>query len=185
VTIIDNNGCTIESSATITEPDLLTASAIGEALLCFGDNNGDIDLTISGGSQPYTYQWDNGAGTDEDPIGLIVGEYNVTITDNNGCTVESSATITEPIALAAGATGEALLCFGDSDGDIDLTVSGGSQPYTYQWDNGAGTDEDPTGLTANDYTVTITDNNGCMIETAAAITQPDELLASAQGETLL
>ncbi|MEO1438743.1 MAG: SprB repeat-containing protein, partial [Bacteroidota bacterium] len=157
----------------------------GEALLCFGDSDGDIDLTVSGGTLPYTYTWDNGAGTDEDPVGLTAGDYAVTVTDNNGCTIERSASITEPTELIAAATGEILLCFGDSDGNIDLTVSGGSQPYTYIWDNGAGTDEDPVGLTAGDYAVTVTDNNGCTIERSASITEPAELVATATGEALL
>ncbi|MEO1438745.1 MAG: SprB repeat-containing protein, partial [Bacteroidota bacterium] len=172
VTVTDNNGCMIESSASITEPTELMASATGEALLCFGDSDGDIDLTVSGGTLPYTYSWDNGAGTDEDPSDLPVGDYAVTVTDNNGCTIESSASIAEPTELIASVTGEALLCFGDSDGDIDLTVSGGTLPYTYSWDNGAGTDEDPSDLTAGDYTVTVTDNNGCTIESSASITEP-------------
>ncbi|MEM6722396.1 MAG: T9SS type B sorting domain-containing protein, partial [Bacteroidota bacterium] len=184
VTVTDNNGCIVESSASITQPTELIASATGEALLCFGDADGTIDLTVSGGSQPYTYEWDNGAGTDEDPGDLIAGDYAVTVTDNNGCTIESSASITQPNELLAITVGETLLCFGANNGDIDLTVSGGSQPYTYQWNNGAGDNEDPSGLTAGDYTVTVTDNNGCSITSSASVLQPDLLTAIAVGEEL-
>ncbi|MEM6722654.1 MAG: gliding motility-associated C-terminal domain-containing protein [Bacteroidota bacterium] len=184
VTVTDNNACLITASAEITEPPLLTGTATGEGLLCFGDTDGDIDLAIGGGTPPYTYQWDNGAGTVEDPTGLSAGDYNVTVTDNNGCEFTANASITEPNELLGNATGEALLCFGDTDGDITLTINGGTLPYTYQWDNGAGTDEDPTGLVIGDYSVTVTDNNGCSITSSASITQPDELTASAVGEAL-
>ncbi|MEO1434344.1 MAG: hypothetical protein AAFV80_02325, partial [Bacteroidota bacterium] len=185
LSLTDANGCMVNDQIDLTEPMPLTAASTGAALLCFADADGNIDLSVGGGVLPYTYLWDNGAGTDEDPSSLMVGDYTVTITDNNGCTIESSASITEPTELMASATGEALLCFGDSDGNIELNVSGGTLPYTYSWDNGAGTDEDPIGLPVGDYAVTVTDNNGCTTESSASITEPTELMASATGEALL
>ncbi|MEM7106044.1 MAG: hypothetical protein AAF502_23130, partial [Bacteroidota bacterium] len=168
ITVSDNNGCSETASATITEPPLLTASATGEILLCNGDSDGDIDLSVGGGTAPYTFTWDNGS-TDEDLSNLTAGTYCVTVTDNNGCAATACADITEPPILIASATGEALLCNSDSDGDIDLTVGGGTAPYTFTWDNGS-TDEDPSGLTAGTYCVTVTDNNGCTATTCVDIT---------------
>ncbi|MEM7103842.1 MAG: gliding motility-associated C-terminal domain-containing protein, partial [Bacteroidota bacterium] len=176
VTVTDNNGCTATACADITEPDLLSANAVGEMLLCNGDTDGDIDLTVTGGTIPYTYNWDNGS-TDEDPSGLVAGTYCVTVTDNNGCTATACADVTEPGLLAATATGEMLLCNGDTDGDINLTVTGGIPGYTFTWDNGS-TDEDPSGLAAGTYCVTVTDNNGCTATACADIAEPPGIAAT-------
>ncbi|MCP9754944.1 adhesin, partial [Lacihabitans sp. CCS-44] len=98
-----------------------------------------IDLTVSGGTSPYTYNWSNTATT-QDLTGLAAGTYSVTITDANGCQTTASATITQPAAaLAQSLTQTNVLCFGNSTGAIDLTVSGGTSPYTYNWSNTATT----------------------------------------------
>ncbi len=185
VTVTDANGCIATATADVTEPPLLTASAIDGALACNGDTNGSIDLTVTGGTMPYTYQWDNGAGIIEDPIDLGAGIYTVLVSDANGCIATATAEITEPALLLAVATGEALACNGDTNGDIDLTVNGGTAPYTYQWDNGAGTSEDPTGIGIGTYNVTVTDANGCIATATADITEPTLLTAAATGEALL
>ena len=127
---------------------------------CAGSNDGAIDLTVSGGTTPYTYNWNNGATT-QDLSGLAGGTYSVTVTDANGCTgvgiynvPESSAMLT----LSADIT--PVTCAGDQDGAIDLTVAGGTAPYTYLWSNGE-TTRDISGLAGGDYTVTVTDTYGC------------------------
>ena len=170
VTFTDNNGCTTTESVTITEPRVLAASSSQTNGNCNGSSNGAIDLTVSGGNAPYTYTWDNGATT-QDLAGLTAGTYNVTVTDNNGCTTTESVTITEPSALIAASSQTNVNTYGDNDGTIDLTVSGGTAPYTYTWDNGA-TTQDLSGLTAGTYNVTVTDNNGCMETVAVDITEP-------------
>ena len=168
---------TFEETYTVTEPDALSASSTSQDISCNGADDGSIDLTVSGGTTDYTFAWDNGAGANEDPIDLGPGDYTVTITDANGCTlIEGPITISEPDALSAIANRNDVTCFGEDDGSIDLTVSGGTTDYTFEWDNGAGNDEDPTGLAPGDYTVTITDANGCtLVEGPLTINEPDEL----------
>lgn len=137
----------------------LTSTSTFTEVSCAGDSDGAIDLTPVGGTSPYTFSWTGGAGTSEDPSGLPAGSYTVTITDNAGCQTEETIIVTEPlpITLSATSTDEIM----GSDGTIDLTVSGGTAPYIFSWTGGAGSSEDPSGLSGGSYTVTVGDANGC------------------------
>jgi hypothetical protein len=183
VTITDANGCTTTASVTITEPTAtLGATTTQTDVLCFGNSSGAVDLSVVGGTAPYTYLWSNGATT-EDLSNVAAGTYNVTITDGNGCTITSSVTITEPTAtLAATTTQTDVLCFGNSSGAVDLSVVGGTAPYTYLWSNGA-TSEDLTNIAAGTYDVTITDGNGCTITSSVTITEPTAALSATTTQT--
>ena len=183
VMVTDANGCTGTASATITQPDVLTASATGSAVLCFGDATGTVTLTVNGGTAPFTYNWSNQA-TSQNLSGLVASRYNVTITDANGCTATASANVTEPTLLTAAAGGSAVSCFGDITGTITLNVGGGRTPYTYLWNTGATTKE-LNGVGAGAYTVTVTDANGCTVLSLASVTQPDLLVASGSNTNVL
>ncbi|MFH1320582.1 MAG: reprolysin-like metallopeptidase [Bacteroidota bacterium] len=128
---------------------------------CNGDSDGSATVTPSGGTAPYTYQWNDPAlQITATATGLVAGNYNITVTDANGCTANDNETITEPDALSLSFSVTDASCGGCSDGAIDLTVSGGTSPYTYLWSNSA-TTQDINGLLAGTYTVTVTDANGC------------------------
>jgi len=178
VTATDANGCTTTQTVTITQPQgALTLSTTQVNVLCFGNSTGSVNLTVSGGTAPYTYLWSNN-GTVEDPSGMAAGPYTVTVTDANGCTANSSVTITQPAAgLALSTTQVNVLCSGNNTGSVNLTVTGGTAPYTYLWSNN-GTAEDPTGMAAGTYTVTVTDASGCTANTTVTITQPSTLTSS-------
>lgn len=158
-TITDSLGCMLMDSVMINEPDELTAAAATQNISCFGEQDGESTITPAGGTPMYTIVWlpnDTSATADS----LAAGTYTFAITDMNGCMYTDSVTITEPAELSLTATSSDELM--GSDGSIDLTVSGGTAPYTYAWDNGAGNVEDPSGLTGNlTYMVTVTDDNGC------------------------
>jgi gliding motility-associated-like protein len=176
VTVTDANGCTATTTVTITQPSNLTSSYTQVNVGCFGNGTGSIDLTVSGGVGPYTYAWSNNA-TQEDLQNIPSGVYTVVATDANGCTTTQTVTITQPQApLALSTTQVNVLCFGNSTGSVNLTVTGGTAPYTYLWSNN-GTAEDPTGMAAGAYTVTVTDANGCTAQTSVTITQPQAGLA--------
>jgi gliding motility-associated-like protein len=157
----DAAGCFDIKPVNVTVNASPTASVVVTDVLCFGGNTGAVDLTVVGGTAPYTYLWSNSATT-EDISGLVVGSYNVTVTDASGCTATASAIVNEPLAALAGSTvvTNVSCTGGGSDGAIDLTVTGGTGPYTFLWSNGA-TTEDISGLTIANYTVVITDANGC------------------------
>lgn len=153
------SGCTDSLTLIVTEPAALASSTTATDVNCNGGTDGEVDLTITGGTSPYTFDWDNNETT-EDISGLIAGTYEVIIMDSLGCSDTISETVAEPTALVLSGTvvNETL----GNDGSIDLTVSGATPSYTFSWDNGAGTDEDPSGLLGNTtYTVTVTDTNGC------------------------
>ena len=158
------------SVLTITQADLTH-------LDCNGDSDGAIDITVSGGASPYTFAWSNSEAT-EDISGLIAGDYTVTITDAMSNTVTETYTITEPGAISFGSTFTEPTCNGDSDGSIDITVGSGTPPYTFAWSNSE-TTEDLSNIPAGDYTVTITDDNGCTIVETVTVTEPDELALNA------
>ncbi|WP_445711210.1 beta strand repeat-containing protein [Flavobacterium sp.] len=178
-TITDANGCTKIQSATITQPTALVASAITDNnASCNGGSNGGATASATGGTAPYTYAWSNGATT-ASITGVIAGTYNVTITDDNGCTDMASITITEPAALVASAiTDNNVSCNGGSNGAATASATGGTAPYTYAWSNAA-TTASITGIVAGTYTCTITDANGCTDMASITITEPTALVASA------
>ena len=127
--------------------------------------------------------WDDGAGqTTTTATNLAPGDYTVTVTDDNGCTFTTPAvTITEPTALTATATKvQDVQCNGAADGIISVSASGGTPNYTYLWDDGAGqTTTTATNLAPGNYTVTVTDDNGCTFTTpAVTITEPNALVAN-------
>ena len=110
---------------------------------------------------PYTYNWSNGATT-QNISGLYAGTYNVSITDANGCTAAATGVVNQPSgALTSSvASSQDILCYGGNNGSVTLSVVGGTAPYTYLWSNGA-TTQNITSITAGTYSVTITDANNC------------------------
>lgn len=141
-----------------------TATSI-TALDCFGDTDGEInvDVTLNGTATTSTYEWDDAnTTTTQNLTGIGAGTYMITVTDDNGCTAQASATVSEPTVLSGTTTTTAET--NGNDGSIDLTPSGGTAPYSYDWTGPNGftsTDQSPTGLEGGAYEVTITDNNGC------------------------
>lgn len=177
VTISDANGCATIFNATITIPvSTISITTSITQVSCFGGSTGEIDITPSGGTSSYTFDWGDGVTT-EDRIGLPVGSYSVSITDANGCAIFHT-TVTQPAsALDASASTTNLNCFGDSNGEVDLTPIGGTSPYTFDWGGGVIT-EDRTGLTSGVYSVTITDSNGCVKTLSPSVTEPAEIVSS-------
>ena len=173
VTITDQLSNTSTANATITEPSALALSTSQINVSCNGGNDGSIDLTSAGGTSPYNFSWSNGANT-EDIGSLISDTYEVTVTDNNGCTATTSTIINEPPAIVITPVITTISCNGLSDGSIDISVSNGVSPYSFTWSNGAIT-EDLSGLSAGTFEVIITDVNGCTATTVVIIDEPAPL----------
>ncbi|MEZ4926222.1 MAG: hypothetical protein R3A50_08095 [Saprospiraceae bacterium] len=174
VTVTDANMCTKSASQMITEQSALQLNTTQVNVSCNGGADGSIDLTVTGGKSPYTYSWSNGA-TSEDISGLSVGTYGVTVTDANMCTKASSVTLTEPTPINLSTEQSNVTCFGASNGEIGLIAFGGTPGYSFNWSNGA-TSQDLSGIPAGTYTVTVTDANSCTATTSTTITQPDEIM---------
>ena len=175
LTITDAQSCQIDTTLIISEPAILQASSINTNILCFGNSTGGIDLSVIGGTIPYSYTWNNGIIT-EDITVLPSGVYTVDIVDDNGCTIQYTTTLTQPAQpLSISETHQDILCFGDSTGNIDLTVNGGTAAYNYSWDSGQNS-EDLTNIPSGTYTVIIEDANNCQETISITLTQPQSLI---------
>ncbi|MCF8237812.1 MAG: hypothetical protein K9I85_06625, partial [Saprospiraceae bacterium] len=170
VTVTDQNGCTKTGSYPINEPSALILSITKTDVSCAGASDGSIQLTVTGGTPGYTYLWSTGATT-PDLAGLNAGVYAVTVTDQNGCTQTGSYPINEPSALILNITKTDVSCAGASDGSIQLTVTGGTIPYTYTWSNGASS-KDIQNISGGTYAVTVSDGNGCSNSKTVVIDEP-------------
>lgn len=175
VVVSDANGCSKSVSASITEPAALVASIRGVVdVNCYGEKTGKIDVSVSGGSVPYSYVWNNGA-TQQNLLNVPAGDYQVTIKDAKGCVNTLSASIKQPQTLAVALdTIHHVLCNGDNKGMVDITVSGGTLPYNYVWSNGV-TSEDLLNVLAGNYSVKVRDSKGCLQSLSVSINQPQKL----------
>lgn len=182
VTITDENGCTTSDSVEIVEPPQLVASIDStHQISCFGANDGAARVAVSGGTGTMTYLWNSlPEQTTALATGLPAGLYIVTVTDENGCIALDSVEISEPAQLIAGIDStHQIRCFGDNDGAMRVAATGGTGDYAYSWNS---TPEQTTalatGLVAGWYTVTVTDENGCVAIDSAEIIEPDPILTS-------
>ena len=157
----------------INEPTDIDATFIITDVLCNGDANGALDMTTSGGTPGYTFDWST-SETTEDIATLAPGAYTVLITDANGCIAFKGATVNEPDAIVLDLHVTDVACFGDSTGTIDLTVIGGTPTYTYTWDNGE-TTEDLIDLMSGWYVIDVVDGNGCTAIDSAEVMEADSL----------
>ncbi|MBN1949633.1 MAG: gliding motility-associated C-terminal domain-containing protein [Bacteroidales bacterium] len=178
VTVTDNSDArTAQASAIISEPALvLSSGVIGTNLDCNGDNSGIADLTVTGGTLPYSFTWSNGSLI-EDLVNVAANTYTYTVTDKNGCLTEGSVIITQPSAMDISiSVAASILCNGESTGSLTALATGGEGIKSYIWDDpGTQTDPTATDLGAGLYTVIATDQNGCSVEDSYQLTEPAEL----------
>jgi parallel beta-helix repeat protein len=169
-TVINANGCTDTDTVEVV---VSTAPAIANAttnVSCGGLGDGAIDLTVTGGTGPYSYQWSNSATT-EDLTGLSGGFYSVTVIDSgtvSNCAYLMNYQLIEPTTLSVNVDTVNMTCNGN-DGSINITTYGGSPIYTYNWSTAA-TTEDLTNAPAGTHTVSITDANGCETTATGTVT---------------
>jgi len=185
-TVVDANGCTSTTSVTVTEPTLLVVSTStsdfnGYGVSCNGGSNGEVVVSATGGTTPYS-----GTGNN---AGLSAGNYSYTVTDANGCASTVSATITEPAALSVALTGSdyngyGVSCYNSTDGSVSSAVTGGVGPFTYSWNNGSSADN-ISGLGAGDYSVMVTDANGCVENDNISLSEPTKVAISATNTEIL
>lgn len=179
VTITDGASCTKVLTNSIVQPEQLVTSHTYNNITCYGLANGSIDLTIEGGTQPYSILWSNG-DTNEDINNLMPTTYIYTVTDANNCTSSNSQQITQPNQLEVSADIVNNLCHGDTNGSIDITISGGTTPYDITWSNTdyVNAQNDIVNAPADTYTLNIVDQNNCSIEETYTITEPEGILLS-------
>jgi hypothetical protein len=166
VTVTDNAGCIKTLTATVTQSTAITITNAVTDVKCRNGSTGAINITVSGGTSPFTYSWSNTATT-EDLSNIAAGSYTVTVTDSKSCIKSSTSTVSQPAAeltITKAITHETA----GNDGAINITVSGGTSPYTYLWSNGK-TTEDISGLPGGTYSVTVTDSKSCTKSESAVV----------------
>jgi len=183
VKVIDNTGLVAADTITITQP--VTGPSITIAFntneFCNGAQTASALVNpATGGEPPYTYNWSPNGGTNLVANNLAAGTYTITATDNHGCTDTASVSITQPATAVSitmdSNTNEA--CYGDQTASAEANAAiGGTAPYRYYWSPGGDTNLIESGLSAGIYTITATDNNGCIATTSVSITQPAAALS--------
>ena len=168
LTMMDISGCTDVATVSITVQPDLTVNLVPTNISCFGEVDGEATATPTNGTSPYTYLWDDGLGqTTTTATGLAAGTYTVIVTDANSCDDTLTTTIIEPTEIFI--TGVMSYDNGTSNGAIDATITGGTTPYaSFLWST-TETIEDISGLAAGDYTLTVTDDNGCTKDTTFTV----------------
>ncbi|MFO7790510.1 MAG: PKD domain-containing protein, partial [Bacteroidales bacterium] len=165
ITVTDANGCSAGQQYTIDQPTELVYDTAYQHVDCNGNYTGMAEIIPSGGVTPYTYTWSNSADTSL-LDNIAAGEYDVTVTDANGCTVSESFTITEPDELLVSFNNDMAICEGQAF-DLIATPIGGTAPYTIFWDDGSGYTTGPTSQTVSpdtttSYSVYVEDAHGCV-----------------------
>jgi len=172
VLITTANGCTTTAGIIVTQPSSALSLLQSQTnVSCNGGNNGSASIIVSGGTTGYTYLWSNGQSSSTSN-GLIAGTYTATVNDANGCTVTATYSIVQPQVLSSNVlVVNNVSCSAGANGLAIVSVSGGTGFYTYSWSNAQNT-QTASGLSAGNYTVTVTDANGCTSTSTVIITQP-------------
>lgn len=176
VVATDANGCTSTDTVVVANPALLGIQFVSAQMpSCFGFSNGNASFNASGGTGTLSYQWIPTGGNQPLASNLSAGNYQCIVTDLNGCSDTGSVSLTQPSALAIAAPSlQQVSCFGLSNGQASVAVSGATPPYSYLWNTGSTTNSS-SNLVAGNYSVVVTDAQGCVDSVFAQITQPPAL----------
>ena len=168
VTVTDACGALVDSINISVTPVVTATYDKPDNILCFGQAIATIEVTPINGILPYTYAWGDTNLVTFNRDSLSAGKYYFTVTDACNSTYLDSVTINQPGALSLSMITTNVSFTGLSDGAIDLIMSGGTQPYQFDWSNGVVV-EDQKDIPAGEYSITVTDNNGCVISDSSSI----------------
>lgn len=178
VTITGANNCSQTFNINVNSNSNLAITATNTNATCFGGNDGSANVVVNGGTPPYSFLWFPDGQTTQAISGLSAGNYSVQVTDNSGCIITQSITISEPteIGLSLIVVTDPL-CVGNCNGTASIAASGGTLPYTYLWSNGSTTNS-ATGLCPGSYDLFVTDANGCQKTEVITVNAPDPILVT-------
>jgi gliding motility-associated-like protein len=171
---IDANQCRDTNTVTILQPTPVATSASMTPTSCNGGANGTVSALANGGVGNFVFNWTPINQTGASITGLTAGTYTVTASDSNGCTATANITVTQPTPVSATLTSVNVSCAGGNNGSATAVGGGGTPGFTYLWSNGSAGPQ-INNLVAGNYTVTVTDNNGCTATNSIAVLQPSPL----------
>ena len=162
IIVSDANACTATDNVIVTVNSIPTYTFTSDSVNCYSGTDGSINISPTGGIQPYSYTWNPMVSYDSAAINISAGLYYITVTDSNGCYAIGNIPLNQPAQLTLNTSGDVVICYGDST-VISTSSNGGTGNHSYFWDNGLGTGSsftvNPTTTTI--YTVSVTDANGC------------------------
>lgn len=176
VVVSDQHSCSTSVNAVLTQTAGLNLSTTQVNPTCYGSANGSITLHVNGGTAPFIYYWSTGATT-QNLSNLSGGSYTVEVHDANNCSATKMVFVTEPAEMVVNYTKNNVVCNGQSNGSINVNVSGGTGPYIYHWSNNSIT-QNLSSLPAGYYTLSVTDANNCTSQLNVTIDQPVALSAN-------
>jgi gliding motility-associated-like protein len=180
VTVTNASGCSATAGISIANPPAITANLISvQNVSCNAATDGEATVSGSGGTPPYIFQWDASANDQNTATatGLAAGDYSVSVADANDCSAILQVTIEEPAPIHVSFSAEPVSCFGFRDGATEAAATGGNVPYLFNWSNGE-TGPQLDSLFAGDYSLTLTDAQGCSTVAVSTVTQPDSALTA-------
>ncbi len=166
LTILDANTCTATSNLLLAEPNLLNATITSTNLICFDDSTGSAVASGVGGTLPYSYKWSNDVLTDSINK-LTASIYTLTLTDANNCETTSTVAITQSAKISIAINTTDFVC-GQNYGIVSVSAFGGVGEKKYAWSSGDSS-QTLTGLTSGNYTITVTDTNGCFAKSTTTV----------------
>ncbi len=187
IIVTDDYGCSASDNIMITDPSemkfhFFKADYNGFDVSCFGRSDGEVRVKIENGQgreEAFKFLWSNNAKT-RDIKSLTEGVYSVSVTDEKGCVADSTVTVKGPPLLKStighvyNFNGYDLRCYGDSNGEVNVKVKGGTGVYAYQWSNGS-TLSNTSGLVSGYYSVKVIDSNGCENSSQVKVTEPERV----------
>lgn len=175
VIVTDAQSCTASSQIDVLHPAAFVINATTDSTNCFGTTDGEIHTQISGGTAPLTITWNNGFHTG-DLSNLISGSYTISLTDAHACAFDSTIVVYQPDSMSFVLTQDSVTCNSGSDGQLHVSVAGGTAPYSYQWNTVPVQNQaTASNLIAGNYELTVTDANGCPKTEQSTVYQPDLL----------
>ncbi len=180
VTAQDINGCTATmEQEVVVGPAAIDVNAMSMPEACFGSADGQVSWAPEGGEGMYTYAFDGEATTETAVSDLAPGTYEVTVTDEDGCSETVSVEVASGVEITAIAASTDASCFGDDDGEVELSAEGGTGTFQYSDDgNSFGQDNGFDDLLAGTYTFFVQDENGCVETVEATIGEPEAIVVT-------
>ncbi len=176
VVVTDGQGCIGTGTAVVNNAVPLNLTVSSSDAVCDDSNDGTATAEVSGGAPPYSYLWDDPlAQTTQTAVGLVMGTYSVTVTDANGCSLELGVVVGAPMQDEVSIASTDVSCFAGNDGTAEVSILNGNiADFSVLWSNNA-TTADISGLTTGQYTVTVTNSNGCTNIDSVTVSQPTAL----------